>query len=188
MTFVTALAVLDSMVDADPPIERAALELDRLTAEPERSADEMCAWIDGRPNLALVGRGSARAAAEMGALTLKEAARMPAESLQAAQFRHGPLELAGPKLAVIVIATEPAHPRPGARAGRRAGAGGRGRARDQPGRRGAGRRAGDLGRAARRAVWRRPPPPSPPSCWPGGWRVARADAGRVRPGREGDHP
>ena len=107
MTFVTALAVLDAMVDADPRIERAALELDRLIAEPERSADEMCAWIDGRPNLALVGRGSARAAAEMGALTLKEAARMPAESLQAAQFRHGPLELAGPKLAVIVIATEP---------------------------------------------------------------------------------
>jgi glucosamine--fructose-6-phosphate aminotransferase (isomerizing) len=107
MTFATALAVLDSLVDADPPIERAALELDRLTAEPEQSAGELCTWIDGRPNLALVGRGSARAAAEMGALTLKEAARMPAESLQAAQFRHGPLELAGPKLAVIVIATEP---------------------------------------------------------------------------------
>ena len=44
----------------------------------------------------------------MGALTLKEAARFPAESLQAAQFRHGPLELAGPALAVMVIATEPA--------------------------------------------------------------------------------
>ncbi len=107
MTFATALAALDAMVEADPPIVRAALELDRLTAQPDRSADELCAWIDGRPNLALVGRGSARAAAEMGALTLKEAARMPAESLQAAQFRHGPLELAGPKLAVIVIATEP---------------------------------------------------------------------------------
>jgi glucosamine--fructose-6-phosphate aminotransferase (isomerizing) len=107
MTFVNALAVLDAIVEADPPIERAALELDRLTADPGRSADEMCEWIEGRPHLALVGRGSARAAAEMGALTLKEAARMPAESLQAAQFRHGPLELAGPKLAVIVIATEP---------------------------------------------------------------------------------
>ena len=43
----------------------------------------------------------------MGALTLKEAARFPAESMQAAQFRHGPLELAGPHLAVMVIATEP---------------------------------------------------------------------------------
>jgi glucosamine--fructose-6-phosphate aminotransferase (isomerizing) len=43
----------------------------------------------------------------MGALTLKEAIGMPIESLQTAQFRHGPLELAGPELAAIVIATEP---------------------------------------------------------------------------------
>ena len=34
-------------------------------------------------------------------------AGMPVESLQAAQFRHGPLELAGPELAAIVLATEP---------------------------------------------------------------------------------
>jgi glucosamine--fructose-6-phosphate aminotransferase (isomerizing) len=44
----------------------------------------------------------------MGALTLKEAARFPAESVQTAQFRHGPLELAGPGLAVMVLAGEPA--------------------------------------------------------------------------------
>jgi glucosamine--fructose-6-phosphate aminotransferase (isomerizing) len=43
----------------------------------------------------------------MGALTLKEAVGIPVESLQAAQFRHGPLELAGPELGAIVIATEP---------------------------------------------------------------------------------
>jgi glucosamine--fructose-6-phosphate aminotransferase (isomerizing) len=42
----------------------------------------------------------------MGSLTLKEAASVPAESLQTAQFRHGPLELAGPDLAAIVLATE----------------------------------------------------------------------------------
>ena len=106
MTFAGALAVLDALV-GDPPFERAALEMERLLAEPEATADRLCEWIDGRPTLALVGRGSARAAAELGALTLKEAARFPAESLQAAQFRHGPLELAGPRLAVIVIATEP---------------------------------------------------------------------------------
>ena len=54
----------------------------------------------------ILGRGAARAAAEMGALTLKEAVGMPVESLQTAQFRHGPLELAGPDLAAIVLATE----------------------------------------------------------------------------------
>jgi glucosamine--fructose-6-phosphate aminotransferase (isomerizing) len=106
MTFAAALAVLDALV-GDPPFERAALEMERLLAGAEQTADHLCEWIDGRPTLALVGRGSARAAAEMGALTLKEAARFPAESLQAAQFRHGPLELAGPRLAVMVVATEP---------------------------------------------------------------------------------
>jgi glucosamine--fructose-6-phosphate aminotransferase (isomerizing) len=54
----------------------------------------------------VLGRGPARAAAEMGALTLKEAAGLAVESLETAQFRHGPLELAGPDLAAIVIATE----------------------------------------------------------------------------------
>jgi len=55
----------------------------------------------------ILARGGGRAAAEMGALTLKEAVGLPVESLQAAQFRHGPLELAGPHLAAMVIATEP---------------------------------------------------------------------------------
>ena len=55
----------------------------------------------------VLGRGPARAAAEMAALTLKEAVGLAAEALESAQFRHGPLELAGPNLAAIVIATEP---------------------------------------------------------------------------------
>ncbi len=55
-----------------------------------------------------MARGHGRPAAEMGALTLKEAARFPAESLQTAQFRHGPLELASPALGAVVIAVEPA--------------------------------------------------------------------------------
>jgi glutamine---fructose-6-phosphate transaminase (isomerizing) len=106
MTFATALGVLDAAFGDDAPFERAALELERVLFAPEEQANELAAWIDGRPTLALLGRGSARAAAEMGALTLKEAARFAAESLQTAQFRHGPLELAGPELAAILIATE----------------------------------------------------------------------------------
>jgi glucosamine--fructose-6-phosphate aminotransferase (isomerizing) len=38
---------------------------------------------------------------------LKESAGIAAEALETGQFRHGPLELAGPALAAIVIATEP---------------------------------------------------------------------------------
>jgi glucosamine--fructose-6-phosphate aminotransferase (isomerizing) len=106
MTFATALGVLDAAFGEEAPFERAALEFERVLYDPQKQANELAEWIEGRPNLALLGRGSARAAAEMGALTLKEAARFPAESLQTAQFRHGPLELAGPRLAAILIATE----------------------------------------------------------------------------------
>lgn len=56
--------------------------------------------------LVLLARGPARAAAEMGALTLKECG-VAAESYETAAFRHGPLELAGPALGAIVVATEP---------------------------------------------------------------------------------
>jgi glucosamine--fructose-6-phosphate aminotransferase (isomerizing) len=79
-----------------------------LTADPRDVADGVAAWFGGRPTLLTLGRGGARAASEMGALILKEAARLPAEALEAGQFRHGPLELAGPSLAAFVVATEPA--------------------------------------------------------------------------------
>ena len=48
--------------------------------------------------LVVLARGPARAAAEMGALTLKECG-VTAESYETAAFRHGPFELAGPGLA-----------------------------------------------------------------------------------------
>ncbi len=86
--------------------ELAAAALDRLLdddALPER----LVTWLGDREAFVILGRGPARAAAEMGALTIKEAVGMPVESLQTAQFRHGPLELTGPGLAAMVIATEP---------------------------------------------------------------------------------
>ncbi|TMK94956.1 MAG: SIS domain-containing protein [Actinobacteria bacterium] len=119
MTFVCALALLGALArtiagatahDAASSIAReagrtaeavAALVADRALP------DRLVSWHGGRATTVILGRGAARAAAEMGALTIKEAAGMPVESLQAAQFRHGPLELAGPDLAAIVLATEP---------------------------------------------------------------------------------
>lgn len=47
-------------------------------------------------------------AAELGALIMKEAAQVAAISMDAAEFRHGPLELAGPGLSVVVVAIEEA--------------------------------------------------------------------------------
>src|SRR5580765_3372760 len=118
MTFVCALAVLAALArtiagtSAHDAASAIAAEADRtadtiadLVADPALP-DRLVAWHGGRATTVILGRGAARAAAEMGALTIKEAVGMPVESLQTAQFRHGPLELAGPDLAALIVATE----------------------------------------------------------------------------------
>lgn len=124
-TFAACLVALRALVDVLAPeddgvdvaavcaaavadADRAADAAHALLAAPEARAEELARWQDGRASMVILGRGTARAAAEMGALILKEAARRHAESLDTAEFRHGPLELAGPSLAAVVIATEPA--------------------------------------------------------------------------------
>ncbi len=119
MTFAAALVVVaaigrvlrgeepaDAIEEIRRGAESAANALERLLSRPALP-DELATWLGDRATSVILGRGPARAAAEMGALTLKEAVGMPIESLQTAQFRHGPLELAGPDLAALVIATEP---------------------------------------------------------------------------------
>ena len=86
--------------------ERAAQAIERLLDD-AALPDELVSWLGSRATSVILGRGPARAAAEMGALTIKEAVGIAVESLQTAQFRHGPLELVGPGLAAIIIATEP---------------------------------------------------------------------------------
>src|SRR5437763_1901455 len=89
-TLVLMAALTRSLAGRDPAsaadAEAAAVAAQRLVADPERTARALAEWLGDRPVLALLGRGESRAAAEIGALTLKEAARFPAESLQAAQF------------------------------------------------------------------------------------------------------
>ena len=119
MTFAAALVVLaavarvlageaasDAAARLVEEAESVATAIERMLARSDLP-DRLAAWLGERQTTVILGRGPARAAAEMGALTLKEAVGMPIESLQTAQFRHGPLELAGPALAAIVIATEP---------------------------------------------------------------------------------
>jgi glutamine---fructose-6-phosphate transaminase (isomerizing) len=110
MTFAATLVLLEAVAaalgaESTDGAEAAAVEAERIVADADATAEALAGWLDDRTVLTLLARGGARAAAEMGALTLKEAARFPAESLQAAQFRHGPLELAGPEMAAIVFAT-----------------------------------------------------------------------------------
>jgi len=55
------------------------------------------------PAWALLGRGVSLTSALAGALGLQEAARIPALGMQAAQFRHGPLEMSNSRLSVWVF-------------------------------------------------------------------------------------
>jgi glutamine---fructose-6-phosphate transaminase (isomerizing) len=86
--------------------EGAALSAERLLDDPEAEATRLAELMGRGGVLVVLGRGPARAAAEMGALLLKECGVM-AESIESAAFRHGPLELAGPGMSAIVMATEP---------------------------------------------------------------------------------
>jgi len=113
MTQLLAVARLLAGDSVDTAVDRtrtaaesAALAMERLLDDPEGYAAELEEWFGHKEITVVLGRGPARAAAEMGALFLKECGVM-AESLESAAFRHGPLELAGPNMAAIVLATEP---------------------------------------------------------------------------------
>ena len=115
-SLVTLAAVAEVLAGVDPRLlvdrvrasaTKAAAGAAELLRVPEGAASTLASWQGGRPVTVLLGRGAARAASEMGALLVKETAGLPAEALQSGQFRHGPLELAGPEMAAIVFATEP---------------------------------------------------------------------------------
>jgi glucosamine--fructose-6-phosphate aminotransferase (isomerizing) len=119
LTFGAAMAILSAMAlvaageapettvtKVQTAADLAAATADKLLQRQPELTRELREWLGDHSVLALLGRGSARAATEMGALLLKEAARFPAESFETAQFRHGPLELAGPQAAVAIVATE----------------------------------------------------------------------------------
>jgi glucosamine--fructose-6-phosphate aminotransferase (isomerizing) len=124
MTFAATLVVLDAVArmlaaGSTPDIttivatvladaEGAATAAEILVADRASVTATMVDWAGDRPNLVVLGRGVARAAAEMAALTIKEVAGAPAEALVAADFRHGPLELVDGDLAVAFVALEPA--------------------------------------------------------------------------------
>jgi glutamine---fructose-6-phosphate transaminase (isomerizing) len=61
-------------------------------------------FLNHPPYVALLSRGSDMASAFQGALMLKEVARLAAEPITAAQFRHGPIEIVNPSHCYIIFA------------------------------------------------------------------------------------
>jgi glucosamine--fructose-6-phosphate aminotransferase (isomerizing) len=83
-----------------PAIEAVA----GLLAEWESLGERLMATLGPARPLFLLARGASLSSALAGALMLKEASHQPAEGMSAAQFRHGPLEMAGPGMGALLFA------------------------------------------------------------------------------------
>jgi glutamine---fructose-6-phosphate transaminase (isomerizing) len=111
-----ALTILAERLSGASPRELATMLNPAVTA-----AADICSTVQGQvaalPKewlcagpVTLVGRGPALATALSGGLLLKETAKIPAEGMSSAQFRHGPLEISGPgHRAIICTDTGPTH-------------------------------------------------------------------------------
>ncbi|UWZ84218.1 SIS domain-containing protein [Occallatibacter riparius] len=67
-------------------------------------AAELVELLSGVKDVFLVGRGVSMAAAQAGALIMKESAHVHAEGMSSAAFRHGPFEMLRPDMFVGVFA------------------------------------------------------------------------------------
>jgi len=63
---------------------------------------ELVPLLDGVTSVFVTGRGDSLATAGTGGLILKESTRQHAEGMSAAAFRHGPLEMAGKNVLVLI--------------------------------------------------------------------------------------
>lgn len=112
-TYTTALLALSLLAELALGAEPSALERDLAPAlaAVEQTAAAAPALVDALPEtwlaqgpITLMGRGPSLATALSGALLLKETAKIPADGLSTAQFRHGPIEIAQPGHRAVVIA------------------------------------------------------------------------------------
>ncbi len=111
-TFMASLLIAQMLGDAVAGTPGATIEVARcsdlpsvltaLAADTEiaRVPAERLASVSG---LAVVARGPALPAAEYAGLILKEMTAIPSEGIAGASFRHGPLEIAGPSVGVVVL-------------------------------------------------------------------------------------
>jgi glucosamine--fructose-6-phosphate aminotransferase (isomerizing) len=114
-TYLNSLAVHNAIAAAltggDPSAtgslaRRAASAAETYGSQPEiRAAAKQYLCFDS-PRIALIGKRDHTATALLGGLILKEAAKVPAEGYSGGEFRHGPLEIAGPGLTAVLIGLE----------------------------------------------------------------------------------
>ena len=108
-TFTAQLAALALVAEALGPVpwtaadwERAPDAVAEVLADSE-PAERAAARLDGAEELVAIGRGYLMPVALEAALKLREAAGLRAEGWSAADFRHGPVTVAGARLPVLAV-------------------------------------------------------------------------------------
>lgn len=86
------------LADLEPAADLVAQYLQGWRTNTEVLADK----LRGMQHLFLTGRGSSLSAVGTGALIIKEAARVHAEGMSSAAFRHGPIEMLRPDMLIAV--------------------------------------------------------------------------------------
>jgi glutamine---fructose-6-phosphate transaminase (isomerizing) len=114
-TFTAQLAAMALMAEALGPVPFGAGDWERLPGVVDEvladaaPAERAAAQLERAQELACVGRGYLMCVALEAALKLREAAGLRAEGWSSADFRHGPLTVAGPALPTLAVsATGPA--------------------------------------------------------------------------------
>lgn len=114
-TYLATLAVAHWLGAALTAADRAAAAAALVSVETEAAAylrhveyhvDELAPLTAGVRSVFVTGRGVSLATAGTGGLILKESTLQPAEGMSGAAFRHGPLEMAGPHVLVLVLEGE----------------------------------------------------------------------------------
>jgi glucosamine--fructose-6-phosphate aminotransferase (isomerizing) len=114
-TYICSVAVLMYLalaIAGKPPspltqeVMRAVEAQENILARREVLMPPIVEFFNRPPYVALMSRGADLATVYQGALTLKEVARLAAEPISAAQFRHGPMEIINPVHRYIIFARQ----------------------------------------------------------------------------------
>lgn len=93
LTLLTATLVGETPENIFARLEECVAAMSNYLADWETLANSLLDTLAIEKNLILLGRGPSIASAMTGALILKESVRIYAEGMNAAEFRHGPLEV-----------------------------------------------------------------------------------------------
>jgi glucosamine--fructose-6-phosphate aminotransferase (isomerizing) len=88
-------------------MQEAADLIEAYLADWQARVDELDAMLGEVDQFLILGRGASMAAVWNGSLINKEAAKCAFEGMNTADFRHGPMELASPRLTVLMLEGAP---------------------------------------------------------------------------------